>query len=126
MTDVLKYGDQAVISGLNLLSSPGDDIIAITALVATGCQIILFTTGNGNPLGAAVPTVKISGNTALYEKKKHWIDFNAGSLLEGTSINKLTRQLMELVLQVVSGEVQALNETHGYRGISMLKDGATL
>jgi altronate hydrolase len=62
----------------------------------------------------------------LYEKKKHWIDFNAGSMLQGSSINELTMQLMELILQVASGKVQALNETHGYRGISMLKGGATL
>jgi altronate hydrolase len=126
VTDVLKYGDRSVIPGLNLLSSPGDDIIAITALMAAGCQLILFTTGNGNPLGAAVPTVKISSNTSLYKKKKHWIDFNAGSLLEGRDLGELAGELMDLVLQVASGKVRTLNEIYGYRGISMLKDGATL
>jgi altronate hydrolase len=126
VTDVLKYGDRAVIPGLNLLSSPGDDIIAITALMAAGCQIVLFTTGNGNPLGTAVPTVKISSNTALYEQKKHWIDFNAGLLLEGENPEELAGRLMDLVLRIASGQAQTRNEIYGYRGISMLKDGATL
>lgn len=126
VTDVLNYGDRSMVPGLNLLSSPGDDIIAVTALVAAGCQIILFTTGNGNPLGAAVPTVKISSNTTLYEKKKKWIDFNAGTILEEKNWDELTGELLDLILKVASGKIQTLNEIHGYRGISMLKDGATL
>jgi altronate hydrolase len=126
VTDVLRYGERATKPGLNILSGPGDDMIAITNLVAAGCQIILFTTGVGNPLGAAVPTVKISSNTPLYEKKKNWIDFDAGPLLAGGTTDALSRQLFHCVLKVASGEKQTLNEINHYRDIAMLKDGATM
>ncbi len=125
VTDIVLYAGRLVTPGLNIVSGPGDDIIAITALMAAGCQIILFTTGNGNPLGSIVPTIKISSNTPLFERKKTWIDFDAGPLLAGESMDKLTEQLFELVVKVASGEAKALNEVYGYKDIAMLKDGAT-
>ncbi|MHB1314204.1 MAG: UxaA family hydrolase [Christensenellales bacterium] len=125
VTDVLRYGERASAVGLNILSGPGDDMIAITALMAAGCQVILFTTGNGNPLGAPVPTVKISSNTPLFIKKKNWIDFDAGTLLAGGDMDGLANGLFDYVLQVASGEAQTLNEVNGYRDIAMVKDGAT-
>ena len=124
VTDVLPYGGRASVAGLNILSGPGDDMIAITALMAAGCQVVLFTTGVGNPLGAIVPTVKISSNTPLYLKKKNWIDFNAGALLSGAPMDALADELYAYVLSVAEGE-RTLNEVNGYRDIAMVKDGAT-
>ena len=85
--DVLKYGDRVTTHGLNLLSAPGNDLVASTALASAGCHIVLFTTGRGTPFGTFVPTVKVSTNTPLYEQKHTWIDFNAGTLVEGEAWN---------------------------------------
>lgn len=122
VTDVLNYGDIAKIGGLNLLNGPGNDIVAVTNLTAAGCHLILFTTGRGTPLGAPVPTVKISTNTALFEAKPHWIDFNAGEMLNGKD---LRNELFDYVLNVCNGE-QTNNERNGYREIAIFKDGVTL
>jgi altronate hydrolase len=101
-------------------------VINQTALTAAGAHAILFTTGTGNPLSAPVPTVKISSNTDLAIRKKEWIDFNAGQLLEGKSMDKLTQELFSYVLNLVSGEILTKNEKNGYRGISIFKDGVIL
>lgn len=125
---VLDYGQKASISGLNLLNGPGNDIVANTSLAASGAQLILFTTGRGTPLGGPVPTVKISSNSDLYNKKPHWIDFDAGTLSEDISMN--TKQLddafFDYVLAVASGETRTKNEINGYREIAIFKDGVTL
>ena len=73
VVDVLDYGDLLTKNGLSLLNGPGNDIVAVTNLMACGVHMVLFTTGRGTPLGAPVPTVKISTNRALYEKKSNWI-----------------------------------------------------
>ncbi|MBE6609585.1 MAG: altronate dehydratase [Ruminococcaceae bacterium] len=122
VVDVLDYGDVLTKNGLSLLNGPGNDIVAITNLVAAGVHIVLFTTGRGTPLGAPVPTVKISTNSALAEKKKNWIDFDAGPILSGET---LTEELFEYVLSVASGE-ETKNERSGFREISIFKDGVTL
>ena len=115
--DVLKYGDRVTTHGLNLLSAPGNDLVASTALASAGCHIVLFTTGRGTPFGTFVPTVKVSTNTPLYEQKHTWIDFNAGTLVEGESMESLSRRFIDFVVEVASGK-QALNEKKGYRGNS--------
>lgn len=124
--DVLFYGDQVIGNGLQLLESPGNDLVSTTALTAAGAQIILFTTGRGNPLGSPVPTVKISTNSELYEKKNNWIDFNAGQLIEGVDMDKLVEDLMVYILKVVSGEKRTKNEVNNYRDIGIFKKGVTL
>lgn len=122
VVDVLTYGDKVTKNGLNLLNGPGNDMVAVTNLTAAGCHLILFSTGRGTPLGAPVPTVKIATNTALAEKKKGWIDFDAGPMLQGED---LSEQLMEYVLQVAEGK-ETRNEERGYREIAIFKDGVTL
>jgi len=122
VVDVLDYGDILCKNGLSLLNGPGNDIVAITNLVAAGVHIILFTTGRGTPLGAPVPTVKIATNSPLAEKKKNWIDFDAGPILGGED---LTDELFKYVLSVASGE-ETKNEINGFREISIFKDGVTL
>ena len=108
VVDVLDYGDKLTEKGLNLLNGPGNDIVAITNLMAAGVQLILFTTGRGTPLGSPVPTVKISTNTALAEKKSRWIDFDAGQILDGKDLDE---EFFEFVISVAEGKETA-NEKH--------------
>ncbi|QAS52185.1 UxaA family hydrolase [Halobacillus litoralis] len=123
--DVLKYGERLNKEGLNLLSSPGNDLVASTALGAAGCQVVLFTTGRGTPFGSFVPTMKISTNTQLYEKKKHWIDFNAGRLLEGSAPDEVLTDFRDYIIRVASGEL-VNNEKNDFREIAIFKSGVTL
>ncbi len=122
---VLAYGERVSVPGLNLLSAPGNDLVASTALAASGCQMVLFTTGRGTPFATAVPTLKISSNSALYEKKKKWIDFNAGRAVEDLSIDECGKDLFELVLETASGK-KAKSEEDGYHDIAIFKQGVTL
>ena len=101
--DVLRYGQRATVPGLNLLSAPGNDLVASTALAAAGAQIVLFSTGRGTPFASPVPTVKISSNTALAQKKRGWIDFDAGALLSGRTLPEMSRALMEYAFAVSGG-----------------------
>lgn len=125
VSGVLEYGDRLKNNGLNLLSAPGNDLVASTALASAGCQIVLFTTGRGTPFGTFVPTMKISTNSLLASRKSNWIDFNAGVLAEGMDMKELLRQFIEKVISVASGELTR-NEENGYREISIFKNGVTL
>ena len=120
---VLGIGEAPTARGLHLVNGPGNDLVALTNLVASGVHMVLFTTGRGTPLGAPVPTVKISTNTALAEKKPHWIDFDAGRVLTGE--DDLTAALLEYCVRVAEGEKTA-NERNGFREISIFKDGVML
>ena len=122
VVDVLDYGDVLTKNGLSLLNGPGNDIVAITNLMAAGVHIILFTTGRGTPVGGPVPTVKIATNHSLAERKAGWIDFDASPTLEG---NPLTDELFEYVVSVAEGR-ETRNEINDYREISIFKDGVTL
>ncbi|WP_319559557.1 altronate dehydratase family protein [Marispirochaeta sp.] len=127
VTDVIHYGEILRTPGLNLLQGPGNDIVSVTALAAAGAQIILFTTGRGNPLGSPVPTVKIASNNDLAARKAHWIDFSAGDLVSkpGTLMETLRKDLMGVVLDHASGK-RTRNEENGYREIAIFKDGVIL
>ncbi len=122
VVDVLDYGDRLTKNGLSLLNGPGNDIVAITNLMAAGVHIILFTTGRGTPVGSAVPTVKIATNHSLAERKTGWIDFDASPCLEGKA---LTDELFDYIIEVAEGK-ETQNEAHDYREISIFKDGVTL
>lgn len=125
VTAVLEYGSRASVPGLNLLCCPGNDLVAVTALAAAGCQLILFTTGRGNPLGGCVPAVKIASNTQLYNRKQHWIDFNAGILADGAPLDAAAEQLFRLILAVAEGAMTKA-ELMGSREIAIWKNGVTL
>jgi altronate hydrolase len=125
VTDVLAYGDRISRKGLNLLSAPGNDLVASTALAATGCQIVLFTTGRGTPFGTFVPTLKIATNSALYQNKPAWIDFNAGTMVENETPEAACRRFIRYVIAVASGE-PVNNEKNAYREIAIFKTGVTL
>lgn len=126
VVDVLAYGEKLQRSGLNLLYAPGNDLVASTALALSGAQIILFTTGRGTPFASVVPTVKISTNTKLAEKKKDWIDFDCGRLLdEGLGMEALGKELYEYVLAVAGGE-KVKSEKSDYKELAIWKGGVTL
>lgn len=122
---VLSYGEPVKEKGLNLLSAPGNDLVASTALAASGAHIVLFTTGRGTPFASPVPTIKISSNSALYNKKGNWIDFNCGTLVEGTTLKDLSNQLFDYVVAVASGE-EVKSEKAGFHDMAIFKQGVTL
>ncbi len=122
---VLRYGERLSVKGLNLLSAPGNDLVASTALAASGCQIVLFTTGRGTPFGSFVPTMKISTNTPLAEKKPAWIDFNAGVLAQDEAMETVSVRFIDAVLAAASG-APVNNEKSGFREIAIFKSGVTL
>lgn len=123
--DVLVYGQKVEKSGLNLLSAPGNDLVASTALAASGAQIVLFSTGRGTPFASPVPTIKIASNEQLANHKRNWIDFNAGRLLSGMELPELSKDLMSYVLRVASGE-QVCSERYGFHDMAIFKTGVTL
>ena len=125
IVDVLAYGEAVTKKGLNLLSGPGNDLVSATALTAAGAHLILFTTGRGTPFGAPAPTVKISTNTALSEKKAGWIDFNAGTAAQGESLDGCGERLLDFVLEIAGGKATK-SEQCGAREISIFKDGVVL
>ena len=123
--DVLMYGETIKTKGLNLLSAPGNDLVAATALGSAGCQIVLFTTGRGTPFGSFVPTMKISTNSTLATNKPGWIDFNAGVILENKTMEETHESFVDYIIKVASGEL-VNNEKKNYREIAIWKSGVTL
>ena len=122
---MLRYGETVKTAGLNLLSAPGNDLVAATALAAAGAQIVLFTTGRGTPFASPVPTVKIATNSTLAGRKKNWIDFNAGVLVEDRSMEEETAKLFEYVVEVASGR-RVCSEEAGFHDMAIFKQGVTL
>ena len=125
VSGVLEYAERLKTNGLNLLSAPGNDLVASTALAASGCQMVLFTTGRGTPFGTFVPTMKISTNSHLFNSKQNWIDFNAGELMEGVDMLTLRNDFIDKVIATANGE-KVKNEMNGYREIAIFKNGVTL
>ena len=123
--DVLAYGDRLECHGLNLLSAPGNDLVASTALAASGCQLVLFTTGRGTPFGTFAPTLKISTNTPLFANKPNWIDFNAGVIADGEPFESVLHRFIDFVTSVLEG-APTNNERNGYREFAIFKTGVTL
>ena len=116
IVDVLAYGEQVKVTGVSALNAPGNDLIAATALAASGCQIVLFTTGRGTPFSTFVPTMKIGTNNNISAFKNGWIDFNAYSMDEDG--------LFELIVKTVNGEYACKSED--IREIAFYKTGVTL
>ena len=122
---VLSYCEPVKEKGLNLVQGPGNDLCAITALMASGAQMVLFTTGRGTPVGAPIPTVKVATNTPLAERKHNWIDFNAGILVDGAGMEETTDRFFKQILEIASGK-PTKSEEHDFREIAIFKDGVTL
>ncbi|MDR1094733.1 MAG: altronate dehydratase family protein [Clostridiales bacterium] len=124
IADALFAGDTVKGAGLVLLDGPGNDMAACTNLGAAGCQMILFTTGRGTPLGSFVPTVKVSTNDALAERKSRWIDFNAGGMTGGGRA-AILNDFIDLIAETASGR-RTRNELNDSREIALFKTGVTL
>ncbi|MGM9837006.1 MAG: UxaA family hydrolase [Paludibacteraceae bacterium] len=122
---VLPYGERLQVKGLNLLSAPGNDLVASTALASAGCHMVLFTTGRGTPFGTYVPTMKVSTNSGLYRNKPQWIDFNAGVIAEGEPMEAVAKRFTDYVIAVANG-TETNNERNGYHEIAIFKTGVTL
>ncbi|MEP7705418.1 altronate dehydratase family protein [Paraglaciecola sp. 25GB23A] len=125
ITQVLNYGEPVANKGLVLLQAPGNDAVSSTALAASGAHLVLFTTGRGTPLGFPVPTVKISSNSDLAQHKPHWIDFDAGTVLDGVSMDECADLFFNQLLQFASGQLTK-NEINDCREIAIWKRGVTL
>jgi len=125
VTDVLPYGTQSSRRGVNILFSPGNDLVSSTSLAAGGAQIVAFTTGRGTPFGTVVPTLKISSNTRLFENKRSWIDFDAGKVLGSGEWDRERDRLMKLILEIASGR-KTKSEERSIAEIAIFKDGVIL
>lgn len=122
---MLSYGQRVQNRGLTVLQTPGNDLVSTTALAAAGAHMVLFTTGRGTPFAGPVPTLKISTNTALAQRKPRWIDFNAGTLVQGDSWDDAVEALLDRVMATASG-LGTCAESLGYRELAIWKDGVTL
>lgn len=122
---VLEYTEMVKVKGLNLLSAPGNDLVASTALALSGAHMVLFTTGRGTPFASPVPTVKISSNSKLAGHKDNWIDFNAGRMVEDMTKEELAEELLDYVLAVASGR-KVKSEEAGFHDMAIFKQGVTL
>ena len=124
VVDVLKYGEIIKTKGLNVLSGPGNDLVATTALGISGCQLVLFSTGRGTPFGSFIPTVKISTNSDLYKNKPNWIDFNSGEI-NAANYDQITKDFIEFVISIIEGKLTK-NEINDFHEIAIFKTGVTL
>jgi altronate hydrolase len=128
VTDVLDYPERVKRNGLNLLCTPGNDVESTTAEVASGANIVLFTTGLGTPTGNPVaPVVKLSSNTALYKKMPDIIDINTGTIIDGEeTITQAGERILDYVIQVASGEIEVSAVRHGQDDFIPWKRGVSL
>ena len=108
VVDVLDYPQKVVNHGLNLLCTPGSDVESTTAEVASGANIVLFTTGLGTPTGnPIVPVIKLSSNTNIYNRMPDIIDINCGTIIEGKeTMPQAGERILNYVIQVASGNIQ--------------------
>ncbi len=128
VTDVLDFTEQAIVPGLNLLCTPGNDVESTTGLAGSGANVIVFTTGLGTPTGNPIcPVVKVSSNSTLFERMKDIIDFDAGSVISGEeSILSLGEKLMDYIIEVASGRAIPAAVRHGQNDFIPWKRGVSL
>lgn len=102
---VYDYGAPITTRGFNYVDTPGYDPVCVTGMVASGCNVVLFTTGRGSVFGyKPAPSIKISTNTAIYEHMLDDMDFNAGKVLDGADMQATADELLDLVIAVASGQ----------------------
>ncbi|WP_109436794.1 UxaA family hydrolase [Aquimarina sp. AU119] len=128
VTDVLDYTEKVTKAGLNLLCTPGNDVESTTGLAGSGCNIIVFTTGLGTPTGNPIaPVLKMSSNTTLSEKMNDLIDINAGTVISGEdTIETMGEKVLEYIIQVANGEIDAKAELKGQNDFIPWKRGISL
>jgi len=128
VADVLDYPEKVTKPGLNLLCTPGNDVESTTAEVGSGATIVLFTTGLGTPTGNPVaPVIKLSSNTALYNKMPDIIDINTGTIIEGDeTIEEAGERILDFVIQVANGDIKAKSVINGQDDFIPWKRGVSL
>lgn len=113
LSGVYRYAEPVTARGFTFMDSPGFDPASITGLVASGANLVAFTTGRGSCFGCKpVPSIKIATNTPMYERLIDDMDVNAGVILSGTPVEVVGQQIFELMLQVASGQ-KTKSELHG-------------
>lgn len=128
VADVLDYPNKVTQPGLNLLCTPGNDVESTTAEVGSGANIVLFTTGLGTPTGNPItPVVKLSSNTALFEKMRDIIDIDTGTIISGTeTIRQAGERILDYVISVASGDTVVSAVRHGQDDFILWKRGVSL
>jgi altronate hydrolase len=113
LAGVYLYGEPITSKGFVVMDSPGFDPASVTGLVASGCNVVAFTTGRGSCFGCKPsPSIKIATNTPMYERMIDDMDVNAGVVLDGVPVAEVGRQIFELILEVASGR-KTKSELHG-------------
>ena len=115
MQDVLDYGEPIKYKGFNYMDSPGFDPVSVTGQVASGSNIICFTTGRGSCFGfKPTPSLKIATNTNMFNKLEEDMDINAGQIMDGeANIAEVGKKIFELIIDTASGK-QTKSEINGY------------
>lgn len=126
VSDVVFYGDRSTKKGFQLVQGPGSDLVGVTAQIAAGANLLIFTTGRGTPIAFAGPTLKVASNSTIFQKKRQWMDFDAGCLLQGKSLDELGEEFWHVVLDAASGRYRCSNERMGFYEIGILRDGVIL
>jgi altronate hydrolase len=128
VVEVLDYPEKVRMPGLNLLCTPGNDVESTTAEVGSGANIVLFTTGLGTPTGNPItPVIKVSSNTALYNKMGDIMDINTGTIIEGEeTIEQAGRRILDYVIKVASGEIEVKAVRHDQDDFIPWKRGISL
>lgn len=128
ITAILDYGEYVTESGLNLLCTPGNDVESTTGMVGSGANIVVFTTGLGTPTGNPIaPVVKVSSNTLLAERMSDIIDIDTGAIIRGEkAIAQMGEEILEYVIQVASGTIEAKADQLGQDDFIPWKRGVSL
>jgi altronate hydrolase len=128
VTAVLDYPEKVTQPGLNLLCTPGNDVESTTAEVASGANIVLFTTGLGTPTGNPIaPVVKIASNTTLFNRMRDIIDINTGTVIEGEeTIQQAGERILDYVISVASGDIEIAAVRHVQDDFIPWKRGVSL
>lgn len=105
ITEVVDYAERPAGPGLVVMNTPGSDIFSMTGKIAGGAQVLLFSTGRGSPAGHPIaPVVKVASNSQLFESMPDDMDFNAGVVMEDSTISDAGARLRELAIEVANGE----------------------
>lgn len=109
IVDVLNYGEYLSKTGLNLLCTPGNDVESTTAMVGSGANLVLFTTGLGTPTGNPItPVIKVSSNSELAKSMSDIIDVDTGAIIRGEeTIEIMAEKLLDFIIEVASGTIKS-------------------
>ena len=120
INEVIGYGETPSRKGVVLLDGPGYDLESMTGVASAGSQVMVFTTGRGNPIGyPIVPVIKVASTSRLYEQMADDMDIDAGVILNGAPMEEVGRKIIDRVKQVLNGEL-TMAERNQQEGIVCL------